>query len=213
MRNKLASYVGEFIHARGWIASWTDFKIEGVRRLVVANPTIKKPNRDYLFDEQEIISKENHLNLYIKHDELISYDTTFEIHQPINFSGLIENYSRSDGTYDYGVNPTNQSNFHYVIRLLVNASYDNQRKFNQHSIDFLKDCALPEFDRKLQELDDCGDRLPTFRHTYDEYKDILKEAYIDACDFIRKVEGFKSSREFRRKIKKKNKSIDVIKSL
>ena len=66
---------------------------------------------------------------------------------------------------------------------------------------------------KLQELDDCGDRLPTFRHTYDEYKDILKEAYIDACDFIRKVEGFKSSREFRRKIKKKNKSIDVIKSL
>ena len=213
MRNKLASYVGEFIHARGWIASWTDFKVDGVRSVIVANPTLTKPNRDCRFDEQEIISKESHLNLFIKHDDLLLYDTTFEIHQPINFSGLIENYSRSDGTHDYGVYPTKQSNIHFEIKNLLVSSLFNRLQISETSIDYLRDYAIPRFDEILKELDACGDQLPTFRHTYGEYKDLLKLEFIEACDYINTIDRVKSSREFRRKCKKKNESLDVIKGL
>ena len=77
----------------------------------------------------------------------------------------------------------------------------------------MRDYAIPRFDEILKELDACGDQLPTFRHTYGEYKDLLKLEFIEACDYIDTIDRVKSSREFRRKCKKKNKSLDVIKGL
>ena len=75
-------------------------------------PHIKKPNKDLLFDNQELLSKEHHLNLFIKKTNFRYYLSIFEKLEPIYFSGRVQQYTRSDGSKDFGIYPIKQSLIH-----------------------------------------------------------------------------------------------------
>ena len=91
MRTSLSKHLNEFVLCRGWIGVWEDFPYSKTRRITVNQPTITKPNKRLLFKDQEVISTENHLNLFVKFEDLINYDTRFfELNEPIHFSGMVE---------------------------------------------------------------------------------------------------------------------------
>ena len=69
----------------------------GDARVFVSQPTIKKPDKNKKFENQEI-STEHHLNLFIKHEDLDDYMTEWEMHSHIGFTGIVNNYTRKNGT-------------------------------------------------------------------------------------------------------------------
>ena len=89
MRTSLSKHLNEFVLCRGWIGVWEDFSYSKTRRITVNQPTITKPNKRLLFKDQEVISTENHLNLFVKFEDLINYNTKFfELRNTIHFSGV-----------------------------------------------------------------------------------------------------------------------------
>ena len=95
MRTSLSKYLDKFVLCRGWIGDWEDFHHSKTRRITVLQPTIRKPDKDLLFQEQEIISTEHHINLFIPFNDLTNYDIKFfELREPIHFSGVVEHYKR-----------------------------------------------------------------------------------------------------------------------
>ena len=57
MRTSLSKYLDKFVLCRGWIGDWEDFRFNKTRKLTILQPTIRKPDPDLLFKEQEIISR------------------------------------------------------------------------------------------------------------------------------------------------------------
>ena len=170
MRNNLANHLGKYVHCSGHIATWEDLEGLPTRRVVVSYPTIKKPNKDLLFKDQTTISKEHHLNLFIRHEDIPLYDTIFEIHQPINFSGVIQHYSRSDGSWDYGIYPTKQSTIDFEIRKLTLSINQTVEEEGLKGATFVEEYAIRKLEEMMIELENCGDRLPTFRQNYSFYR-------------------------------------------
>ena len=119
MRTSLAPYLNQFVLCSGWISYWEELPELSTRQVVVSQPTIKKPDRNLLFKDQEVISTEHHLNLFIKHDDLPNYEIIFELNGIINFTGLVEKYTRKEGTNDYGIYADKQSTLPYEIEKLV----------------------------------------------------------------------------------------------
>ena len=119
MREKLADHIGEYVLCRGWIGGWEDMDKCSTRRLYIKQPTIKRANKDLLYAEQETISTEHHLNLFIKYEDLPDYDTTFELNQPIHFTGEVEEYTRADGTTDFGIYGTKQSTISFKLERII----------------------------------------------------------------------------------------------
>ena len=62
------------------------------RQVVVKNPTIRKADRNLRFEKQTLLTKEDHLNLFIEHKDLPNYDATFQLHASIQFSGVVQDY-------------------------------------------------------------------------------------------------------------------------
>ena len=87
MRHKLADHLNEYVLCKGWIGGWEDMKECSTRRVFIKQPTIKKADRNTLFAEQDVISTEHHLNLFIKFEDLSQYDTIWELTRP--FSSLV----------------------------------------------------------------------------------------------------------------------------
>ena len=125
MRTSLSKHLNEFVLCRGWIGVWEDFPYSKTRRITVNQPTITKPNKRLLFKDQEVISTENHLNLFVKFEDLINYDTRFfELNEPIHFSGMVEHYTRKDGSNDFGIYATKQSTIVFEVEKLKRAIVD-----------------------------------------------------------------------------------------
>ena len=126
MRTSLAPYLDEYVLCRGWIAGWEDLSEYSTRRVFVSQPTIKKADKNILYKKQEVISTEHHLNLFIRFDDLPNYDTSsFQLKNPINFTGVIEGYTRKDGTKDYGIYANAQSTLPFRIKRLIFAVNDS----------------------------------------------------------------------------------------
>ena len=98
------------------------------RRLYIKQPTIKRANKDLLYGEQETISTEHHLNLFIKYEDLSDFDTTFELNQPIHFTGEVEEYTRADGTTDFGIYGTKQSTISFKLERIIKSVQDTLDK-------------------------------------------------------------------------------------
>ena len=130
MRTSLSKYLDKFVLCRGWIGVWEDFPYSKTRRITVNQPTITKPNKRLLFKDQEVISTENHLNLFVKFEDLINYDTRFfELNEPIHFSGMVEHYTRKDGSNDFGIYATKQSTIVFEVEKLKRAIACMESKF------------------------------------------------------------------------------------
>ena len=207
MRKALAPYRNQFILAEGWIGFWNDF--DDCRRVLVKQPTIRKPNREILFNKQEIISTEHHLNLFIPFNHLINFDTIFERHNKISFSGYVNYYTRSDGSKDYAINTDEQSTIFYELDKVCSALMDllNSNSINSFDDSYFNAYALPKLKELEERLESYGNNLPTFKYTYNWYKDIILRCRSVIDKTLKSIKTINSNRSFRRAFKKNKSSI------
>ena len=204
MRTALKPYVNQYVLCKGWIADWEQIPEKGIKRVYVSNPTIKKPDKTKLFKEQECISKEHHLNLFIKEEDLKFYDTEFGMHLPISFTGNIYEYTRKNGTTDFGVYPTKQSTLHYQLDWICDMSLEvveHHSTISMETLVWFERVVKPKVANLTELLENAGDELPTFKSTYQNYKKELmlwNTAADKASNIIRSI---CSNRSFRRKHK------------
>ena len=204
MRTSLAPYLNEFVLCSGWISYWEELPELSTRQVVVSQPTIKKPDRNLLFKDQEVISTEHHLNLFIKHDDLPNYEIIFELNGIINFTGVVERYTRKDGTKDYGIYANKQSTLPYEIEKLVSGFNDTFKSFEdfEESLDYIKDYSYPKSLELLTRLKNIEDKntnnLPTFHKTFEDYKEDLAEVFFSIQTTATSYNQIINSREYRR---------------
>ena len=200
MRDKLAPYLEKFVLCKGWIEDWSSID-EETTRVYIKNPVIKSPNRNVHFDDLKIISKEHHINLFLKgkHPKLRRLDEIF-------FTGNVSRYVRSNGTTDYGINPLPTSQLHEEIDFLYDTinedlSDKSNRLFEPQTLlnyEFKYSQRLVKYEELLEKV---GNNLPTFYFTYDQYKkmiSVLKKELEERIVFIRSV---CSNRKLRRRWK------------
>ena len=126
MRTALSNHVGEFVLVQATLDTW--FKEEHAIRVFVRNPVIKKGNKDLLFKDQELISKEHHLNLFTDEERWKTYE--FKRLEPITFAGDVYRYERADGTIDFGVRQTPSSMLHFKIQNIEKQFFQTHGKFH-----------------------------------------------------------------------------------
>ncbi len=204
MRTSLSKHLNEYVLCRGWIGEWEDFLYNQTRRITILQPTIKKPDKQLLFKDQELISQEHHLNLYIKFEDLINYDTRFfELKEPIHFSGIVEHYQRKDGSEDFGICATKQSTLPYEVERLEKSVRGTIPKCSK-DIDYLKNYASSKVLELLKVLMSSTECLPTFHQTYDDLVKRLVDLSVfieDRLELINYLESYKPNRESRRQNK------------
>ena len=201
MRTSLSKHLNEYVLCKGWIGEWEDFLYNQTRRITILQPTIKRPDKQLLFKDQELISQEHHLNLYIKFEDLINYDTRFfELREPIHFSGIVEHYQRKDGSRDYGICATKQSTLPYEIERLEKSVRGTLPKRFQ-DIQYLENYALPKVFDLLKALMSSTECLPTFHQTYDDLINRLIDLRLfieERLEVIDYIQSYKPNRESRR---------------
>ena len=101
MRDNLAPYIKKFVLCKGWIEDWKEMDNE-ITRVYIKHPVIKEPNKDVLFDDLKVISKEHHINLFVKNEQI---GESLKRLEEIYFNGIVSQYRRSNGTIDYGITP------------------------------------------------------------------------------------------------------------
>ena len=213
MRTSLSKYLDKFVLCRGWIGDWEDFRFSKTRKLTILQPTIRKPDPDLLFKEQEIISTEHHINLFIPFEDLINYNTKFfELRNTIHFSGVVEHYERKDGSNDFGIYATKQSTLPMEIERLKKSVFDS-RTFEDRDIQYLKEFALPEIKKLRDKLKSSRDCLPTFQHTYPDLMGTLIGMGMGVEDRLEQIKNIKQSRTYRRQQKNKKSFVEEVSSI
>ena len=173
------------------------------------NQPLRNQIKNLLFDQQERITTEHHLNLFIKYEDLDRYDDDIELHKTISFSGYVEKYQRSNGSWDWGIYPARPSTLHYRLGTIINVCWElakiDEVRYSQRMVDYCNDFAKPNLEKCLKELESSGDLLPTFHKTYDEYKEMLDEWLWGVNWIANRVSSVRKTRDFRRgkyKVKK-----------
>ena len=200
MRTALMPYKNQYVLAKGWITDWKDYEKTQIRRVYVSNIAIKRPDKNLTFENQELISKEDHLNFFIPF-EYVPY-TPCEKYTCLGLAGCITEYTRKDGSIDYGLKPIAQSIIEDSIasvceraRLMTNEKVLTPKtlmtlySLNQQMVD----C-----DKQLEEV---GDLLPTFYRTYADYKKDIKAMIKVFEEGISLINSICSNRAMRRKNK------------
>jgi len=203
MRTSLSPFLNQFVLCRGWISYWEELPEQSTRRVVVSQTTNKKADIHLLYKDQEVISTEHHLNLFIKHDDLPNYEILFQLNEIINFTGVVEKYTRGDGTQDYGIYANQQSTLPYEIEKLVKGFDDAIQSFEvfDKSLDYIQNYAYPksmELIYRMKEIDDGKNMLPTFHKTFNQYFKDLAEVFQSIPLNIEKHKSIISSRDYRR---------------
>ena len=193
-------YKNQYVLAKGWITDWKDYEKTQIRRVYVSNIAIKRPDKNLTFENQELISKEDHLNFFIPF-EYVPY-TPCEKYTCLGLAGCITEYTRKDRSIDYGLKPIAQSIIEDSIasvceraRLMTNEKVLTPKtlmtlySLNQQMVD----C-----DKQLEEV---GDLLPTFYRTYADYKKDIKAMIKVFEEGISLINSICSNRAMRRKNK------------
>jgi len=213
MRQKLRDHVGEYVLCRGWIGGWDDLPDRVTRRVLIKQPTIKRADKNLLYKDQAIISTEHHLNLFVKYQDLGDYDATFEINQPIQFAGLIEQYIRADGTSDFGVYATAQSTIGFRLEQFICSVKETLNRPLEDVDLFFLERASQKIMLLEKEVDSAGKRLPTFSKTYKQYKDLLCALSAVIHHDIHRIQAILSSRDHRRSHKKRVNRLQIAASI
>ena len=201
MRKALSPYMGKYVLCRGWITDWEDLP-NNTRRFYVSQPTIRKPDKSKLFQDQERITTEHHLNLFISKEDLDSYGMEFGMNLPINFSGTVERYTRKNGTEDYGIYPTIDSTLHTKLNLVAAITEKLSERPTYTPQEYLWARSLDPIMKVLgEQLESAGDELPTFDSTYEDYKLELEMWEIAGTKMTEHIRSICSNRRFRRRNK------------
>jgi hypothetical protein len=215
MRTALVPHLNQLVLGKGWIDSWEDFKSTKTRRVCVKQPTIKVADKHTLFANQQVVSTEHHINLFIPYNLLEQYEAQFITHSPISFSGEVMEYQRLNGSVDYGITTNPQHRLHLDLERLSLALVDIGRAnpFASTTLAFYEHTALPQV-RFLQErLEQAGNALPTFEKTYRQYKKML-EGMIETIEMvIAKVKHHTRTRDYRRQQKSRSNLLKTLKSM
>ena len=215
MRSALVPHLNQLVLGKGWIDSWEDFKSTQTRRVCVKQPTIKIADKHTLFANQQVISTEHHINLFIPYNLLEQYEAQFITHSPISFSGEVVEYQRQNGSVDYGISANPQHRINLDLERLSLALVDIGRAypFASSTLAFYEHTALPQV-RLLQErLEQAGNALPTFEKTYKEYKKMLEEMGGTIEMVIGKVKRHTQTRDYRRQQKGRSTLLKTLKSM
>ena len=198
MRTALMPYANQFVLAKGWITDWEDDKKTQKRRIYVSNVKVKKADKNRSFNNQILISEEDHLNFFVPMDHLPYIPC--EKYKCLALAGFIQKYTRSNGSMDYGINLIDQSlaedNIFEVceraqavkgVKLLTPESLIMLHLLKKQ----IADCE--------KELEEAGDLLPTFYSSYAEYKRLISTLtdYFDKKISI--INSACSNRALRRK--------------
>lgn len=203
MRIELSKYIGEYVLCKGWITDWKI--IEGKTfRAYIDSPVIKKPNKHIIFEEQELISIENHINLFLPYNAKGDGIVPYERYQCVTFAGIIREYKRKDGTKDYGIYPIAQSSLHQDLQAMGNY-VNNLTPFEAvaqvNTLVHLEKVVKPYILHLEDELEDAGDLLPTFYHTYEFYRKEIEDWKSITKQYSNVIRCIHSNRRLRRKFK------------
>ena len=203
MRVDLAKYINQYVLCKGWITDWEQMN-DNTFRAYIEKPLIKKPNKNAVWEELETLSREHHINLFLPYN--IEKGNPYNRYACVTFAGYIKQYTRSDGTTDYGVYPIAQSTLHKELLEMddyINAVTDEFSTTSVETLIHLEKNVKPYILHLEEELEDAGDLLPTFYHNYDFYKKEIKEwkdIVSHLCKIIRTIH---SNRRLRRQYKVK----------
>ena len=198
MRDKLAPHLNEFVLCKGWIEDWKSVD-ENITQVYIKNPLIKEANKNVLFDDLNLISKEHHINLFLEKE----HSQDLRRLEEIFFNGVISQYTRSNGTKDYGIKPEPFSSLHTEIDALFD---DLEVNFKKRPKDFVTKGTLityelklsPRLDKVQKKVEEAGDKLPTFYYTFSQYKEMIKELTDELKERIKFIRHICSNRKLRR---------------
>jgi len=180
MRTALIPYVNQYVLAKGWITDWKDDEETQTRRMYVSNVIVKKADKHLTFDKQTLISKEDHFNFF--YPIQIIPKTFCERYKCVALAGYITEYTRKDGSIDYGLTPIKQSMIEdHIIEVCERAKLMTQSNLLTPKSLLTLHLLKKEIKECEMELEEAGDLLPTFYSSYDEYKKDIK-SIADAFD-------------------------------
>ena len=179
MRIALANHVNENVLLKGWINDWKDLENSNNFQLSIKNPIIKKVDKNILFDNQKILSREDHINLFLPKDRFQSFKNHYSRLDAVYCSGKIIQYTRSNGTQDYGIDlyltSTVVDRFdafledgYSVLKVTKKMGYPTRELLN-----YIRHYLIPRSHELENEIEEIGDLFPTFSGTYPEVMNIL----------------------------------------
>ena len=204
MRKGLIPYINHYVLGQGWIAGWEKIEETTSYRFYIDKPTIKKPDKNLLFKEQQLISKEDHINLFWNYGDAKNITLPFKKYQQVQFTGCINEYKRKDGSYDYGVYPVPYSKLEQKLNTLtyyVKDIVEKTQRCSEKELYLYEWEVKPQIKRLMFELEDAGDLLPTFYYNYSHYKWELNEMKTIVNKITKDIRCVHSNRTFRRKMK------------
>ena len=212
MRTALANHVDEVVQLSGTINTWEEVKGRPVTRLLISNPEIKKANKHVLFDQQDLISKEHHINVFLPKETWKKEKT--ERYTDVYLCGRVSKYQRTDGSFDFSIKARTQNRIDARCRQLMKGVASVRRYFHGEEFKLVhENVLLPASRRILKEVEEAGNELPTFHDTYDSFKQCLNPLIDDLETDLKWVNGVLATREYRRfcarKHKKKTYRINV----
>ena len=211
MRSKLSTHKHKYIVGKGWITDWKLIPENNVFRAYISKPTIKEPDKHKRYEDLELISREDHINLFINTNA--DYPIMqYKRYDCVSFAGIVEPYRRKDGSQDWGVKPVPQSTMEYQIQNLIAAIevFAGLNDYSAKALCYAEEKLKPKLKRIEENLDAAGDLLPTFSRTYDEYKEELADLKVLLVQFTKKLRCIHSSRQLRRKYKVKSNEAQFI---
>jgi len=151
------------------------------------------------FDRQQTICQLDHLNIFCNKE--LHPSNSFEMYKRIFFSGVAVEYSRKDGTIDYGVEQTVQIKVANILEY-VNKEID---ALIRGRIDFASWQRLQEtmtFLAKIEgAVEQLGDYLPTFHYDYVSLKKGISQSSRALSSYAIQMRVMCSNRRLRRQHK------------
>ena len=205
MRTELANHIGEFVQCRGWFQEVEKIQETDSVRILISQPTLKKPNRNLLWDDLETISVEHHLNMFssLKHWDEMKKDLTR--YSRCYFAGVISEYTRLDGTTDFGVKTIPSPDVNGGIDSLIKEItifIDHNKIWDKKALQKLEQDFLPRMILAEEELESFGDRLPTHYYTYEEYSNRLQKKKKELEQGVRTLSALLKRRHHKRLIER-----------
>jgi len=203
MRTALIPYVNQYVLAKGWITDWKDDEETQTRRMYVSNVIVKKADKHLTFDKQTLISKEDHLNFFVPLQYIPK--TFYGKYTCVALTGYITEYTRKDGSIDYGLNPIKQSMVEdHIIEVCERAKLMTQSNLLTPKSLLTLHLLKQEIKECDMELEEAGDLLPTFYSSYDECKKDIKTIADTFDEGIAIINSVCSNRAMRRANKVKH---------
>jgi hypothetical protein len=200
MRHSLAPFLGSFVHCSGWITVWESFKKTNTRRICVSNVSVKKADKMLTFNKQEVISKLSHVNIFC--DLSMHPLDDSEKYQRISFSGHVIQYTRKNGSIDYGIQVVRQISFYQALNLaernLQILCADTGNKIENyftliHTMELLVSLESA--------IDLTGNHLTTFEYNHNEYKMRICKLIAGIQSAIQQIRLICGNRRMRRRCK------------